>query len=192
MMVSIIIDHLQQRFQNDPDITVVYIYFSYQRSQAQEPLHLLGGLVRQLIEAKGPHNVPTEIQEMFKNHKDGELPLAMVDMMKAFSSAINAYTKVFIILDALDEYQDRLQRLLSAILEIGKTLAFNLLATTRPISAVTSQLPMAKEKEIRASDEDILLFIDSRMTELLSSRMSRHPQLQELVRTELLKASGGM
>jgi Cdc6-like AAA superfamily ATPase len=192
ILVSTIVDHLQDKFVNDPDIGVAYIYFNYQRSQEQEPLHLLGSLVRQLTEANGPQNVPANIQALFKNHDDGQQPLAMKDIMAAFTSAIKAYTKVLIILDALDEYQDRLQNLLSTILEVRQADPFSLLATTRPLSAVTIQLPTAKVKEIRADDGDVLSYINSRMGELLSSRISRHPHLQELVRTEVLKATDGM
>jgi hypothetical protein len=46
--------------------------------------------------------------------------------------------------------------------------------------------------EIRASDEDVLRYIDGRISWLLRSRISKYPDLQNTIRKEILKAVDGM
>jgi hypothetical protein len=46
--------------------------------------------------------------------------------------------------------------------------------------------------EIRTSDEDVLKYIDNQMPRLLRRRIVHHPDLQELVKKQVLNAVDGM
>ena len=46
--------------------------------------------------------------------------------------------------------------------------------------------------EIRASDEDVQMYLDSRIPQLLQSNISKVPELQSMIKREVLKAVDGM
>jgi hypothetical protein len=47
-------------------------------------------------------------------------------------------------------------------------------------------------KEIRAKDDDILRYVKGRIPQLLQSRISKYPDLQNAIRREVVKAADEM
>ena len=103
---------------------------------------------------------------------------------------------MFIIVDGLDEYyasnNEALNKLLSELFNIQKQAQVNLFATSRPVSDIVSWFGGCVWKEIRAQNEDILCYIDGRMHQLLRSRISKYPEVQDVIREKLVEAADGM
>ncbi|KAJ7291390.1 ankyrin repeat-containing domain protein [Mycena rebaudengoi] len=96
-------------------------------------------------------------------------------------STVAEWSKVFIVVDALDEYPEARRRiLLDTLAAIG---AVSLLLTSRPNIAPKSFFPTVPVLEIRAREEDIRRYIDAHIQTL--SRLSKHVQVRPELRAEI-------
>jgi hypothetical protein len=203
ILTSIVISHLQEKFRNDDNSAVIYIYFTYQPKQEQVLQDLLGCLLKQLVTNLSA--VPDDIEKLFNIHRGGEEQLSVKDLKAALHETIKLFSKVFIMLDALDEYHASdpvgLKNFLHEIFELQSIFSFNLFTTSRYISEITSQhyvshsTPAEFEncicKDIRAHDEDVLAYINARMFDIRFN-ISTGSDIQESIRKEVLKATDGM
>jgi hypothetical protein len=194
VMSSIVVDHLSAKFGNDAGVGIAYLYCNYQPQQEQTPTDLLSSLLKQLAQ-KQPA-IPTEVKDLYKHHTaEGSLP-PFDDIVRVLHSTIRLHSKVFIIIDALDEYnfsnKEGLHKLLSGVSGLQDQVQLSLFATSRFVSEVTSQFDKCILKEIRAQEDDVLRYVNGRMHELLRSGISKHPQLQDTIRRDIVKAVDGM
>jgi Cdc6-like AAA superfamily ATPase len=194
IMSSIVVDHLNTNFGNDAGVGIAYIYCSYQSQQKQEPEDLLMSLLKQLTQRRPL--LPENVKSLYEHHKDKQSRPSFNEIVKTLHSTIQLYSRVFIIIDALDEYHvsnnEGLNRLLSEVFNLQDQTEVNLFATSRSISEITSQFDACICKEIRAQDDDILLYINGRIPKLLRSHISKYPQVQDTIRSDILKAVDGM
>ena len=115
--------------------------------------------------------------------------------MGVLQSTIQLYSRVFIIIDALDECHvsnEGRDRLLSVVFSLQTQAQTNVFVTSRFVPEIMSQFEGCISKEIRAKDDDILKYIDERISQLLRSRISKYPELQNSIRSEVVKAVDGM
>jgi len=182
VIAATVIHHLQKSFQNDSSVGIAYVYFSYQAKIDQTVSNIIGSLGRQL--AGKLQIVPVEIMNLNEKEKATKSRLSLDRLM-----------------DALDEYhalsqgekdQERLSFLLAKLFELQKEEAFNLLATSRPITSIISQFEDCILKHIAANEDDIRSYVDTRMLYSAELKFQKNPKLQILIRSEVPKAAGGM
>jgi hypothetical protein len=104
------------------------------------------------------------------------------------------YSRVFFVIDALDECQvshNCGKRFLSELFSLQAKCGANLFATSRFIPEVTENFQGSISLEIRASEHDVRRYVDGHMS-YLPSFVARTPDLQEEVRTGIVKAVDGM
>jgi hypothetical protein len=194
IMSSIVIDHLNTKFENDAGVCTAYIYCSYQSQQNQEPEDLLMSLLKQLTQ--GQPSVPENVKSLYGHHKNKQARPSCSEIVKTLHSTIELYSRVFIVIDALDEYHisnnEGLNRLLSEVSSLQDQTEVNFFATSRFISEINSQFDGCICKEIRAQDNDILRYINGRIPKLLRSHISKYPQVQDTIRSDILRAVDGM
>jgi Cdc6-like AAA superfamily ATPase len=194
MMSSIVVDHLNAKFRNDTAVGIAYIYCSYQPQQEQRAEDLLLSLLGQLAWERP--SVPPDVKCLYDHHRTKRSHPSFDEIVRALQSTIQLYSRVFIIIDALDEYyvsnNERQKRLLSAVFGLQDKAQLSLFATSRFISEITSQFRGCIYKEIRAHDDDILSYVNRRIPQLLKSQISKYPQVQEAVRGDVVKAVDGM
>jgi ankyrin repeat protein len=194
MLSSIVVDHLSAKFENNASVGIAYIYCNYQSQQEQKPANLLSSLLKQLAQEQPA--MPTDVKNLYKRHKNDGTQPSFEEIVRVLHSTIRLYSRVFIIIDALDEYHasnnNGLNRLLSGVFGLQDQVQLSLFATSRFVAEITSQFDGCILKEIRAQDDDVLLYVDGRIHELLRSQISKHPQIQDTVRRDIMKAVDGM
>ena len=194
-MSSMVVDSLQKQFGHDAGVAIAYIYCSYQPQQEQRSEDLLSSLLKQLIMRQ--EEIPTRIKELYESHKDYGTRASIYEITRTLRDTVQIYSKVFIVVDALDEYHasnhEGLKELLSAVFVLQSQGPVNFFATSRHIPEVASQFDSGVTKEIRAQDDDLLQYLDGQIPKLLRSTISKHPsKLQDTVREEIVKAADGM
>jgi Cdc6-like AAA superfamily ATPase len=194
---SIVVDHLNTRFENDAAIGIAYIYCNYQPQQQQRPEDLLLSLSKQLTQ-KQPA-VPEEVKKLYERHTDKRTRPSSDEIVRLLHSTVQLYSRVFIIIDALDEYHVSnnvgQNKLLSEVFGLQDQAQISLFVTSRFISEITSRFEGCILKEIRAQDNDILRYINERIPQLLRSQILKHPQAQDTIntiRSNVVKAVDGM
>ena len=194
IMSSIVVDYLNAKFGNDASVGVAYIYCSYQPQQEQKVEDLLSSLLGQLA-LKQPA-IPPDVKSLYEHHRTKRTYPSCDEIVKALHSTIQLYSRVFITIDALDEYYVSnnigQKKLVSTMFILQDKAQLSLFATSRVVSGVTSQFRRCISKEIRAHNDDILSYVNERIPQLLKSQISKYPQVQEVVKRDVVKAVDGM
>jgi hypothetical protein len=103
-------------------------------------------------------------------------------------------SRVFIIVDALDECQVSSgcrAILLSEMVNLRTKCGANVFATSRLIPEITEKFDGSTSLKIRASAEDVQRYVDGHISHL-PSFVERSPDLQEEIKTEIVRAVDGM
>src|SRR5205085_10842297 len=114
---------------------------------------------------------------------------------KLLQSEVHRFSKVFIVIDALDECFEGDGSRWSFLAEIQKLHpSIHLLVTSRHISTIEHEFEKAACMEIHASDEDVRRYVEGRIEQ--ERQLSRHvkadPALQETIINAIVEKAKGM
>jgi Cdc6-like AAA superfamily ATPase len=193
IITSIVVEHLWATFQKDTSVSIAYLYCNFQRRHEQKAAHLLINLLKQLVRER--HTMPETIKSLYNLHKDKQSRPSLDEIVKELHSVVRLYSKVFIVVDALDECpasEDGRSRFLQNLFNLQAQTHVNIFATSRFIPEIEFQFEKCIRKEIRAQHDDIIKYLDGRIPQLLKSQISKYRDLQDLIRSEVLNAVDGM
>jgi hypothetical protein len=172
ILTSIVVDDLITRFQNNPTISIAYIYCNFRRKDEQKIDDLLASLLKQLAQSQS--SLPGGMKDLYDRHIKKQTRPSLDEISGALQSVAGLCSRVFIIIDALDECQafDRCQStFLSQIFILQAKTRANFFATSRPILDIKTAFETVFEgclaREILASDEDVRRYLDGHMPHLL-------------------------
>jgi Cdc6-like AAA superfamily ATPase len=151
ILTSIIVEELSRRFSNDPTIGITYIYCNFRR-QDQQIDQLLASLLKQLAESQ-PSLLGT-VKDLYNRHKMKRTRLSLEEISRSLQAVATLYSRVFIIVDALDECQVSdgcRQRFISGLFSLQAKCGANLLVTSRFIPDITERFDQAITLEIHAT-----------------------------------------
>ena len=124
-------------------MTVLYLYLNYKETKIQTFPHLLGSLLKQLIQGQDSSPLPESVKDLYASSK-GELRPGNSDLVGILKSEVEAkFKRVYLVVDALDEFpeNDR-QDLLNNLRDIGSD-RLSLLVTSRAFDDVTHEGSMS-------------------------------------------------
>lgn len=189
---SIIIHDLITRFHYDLSTGIAYIYYNFRRQDEQKIDNLLASLLKQLAESQP--SLPESVKDLYLHHKAKRTRPSLEEISRVLRSLVAMYTRVFIVVDALDECQtsDRcLSKFLLEIFDLQSKAGINFFATSRPIPDINKKFIGYPSREILASDEDVRRYLDGHMSSLPEFVLKRQ-DLQEEIKTEITRAVEGM
>jgi hypothetical protein len=192
ILTSIVVEELTSRFQNDKSIGIAYLYCNFQRQHEQKVGDLVASLLKQLTQ--GRSSLPDTIKSLYDSHKDKLTRPSFDEILTALQSVVTIYSRVFIIIDAVDECQvfSSCQKIfLSELFSLQAKCQVNLFATSRFIPEITRKFQASILLEIRASEYDVRRYVNGHMSHL-PSFVERNPDLQEDIKTGLVNANDGM
>ena len=192
IITSIVVEELTTRFRNDKSVGIAYIYCNFRRQGEQKIDNLLTSLLKQL--AEGQPSLPGTVKELYDLHKTKRTRPSLDEISRSLQVVTTLYSRVFIIVDALDECQisDGCRQIfLSGLLNLHTKYGANLFATSRPISSVEKEFEGNTILEIRASEEDVRRYLEGHMF-LLPGFVVRSLELQDEIKTRIVKAVDGM
>jgi hypothetical protein len=153
---------------------------------------LLASLIKQLAESQP--SLPGTVTELYDRHKTKRTRPSLDEISRSLQVVTTLYSRVFIIVDALDECQISdgcRQRFLSSLFNLQAKCGANLFATSRPISSIEKEFEGNSKLEIRASEEDVRKYLNGHLFRL-PGFVARRPELQEKIKTDIVKAVDGM
>ncbi|KAF8241554.1 hypothetical protein K440DRAFT_569618, partial [Wilcoxina mikolae CBS 423.85] len=189
---SLVIDHLQEH-PSEARYGVIHIYFNYKEQHQQKPIDILASLAKQLGN-QCPESLAVlkdlqkRLQKDNKNPTEDDLYITLVKLSKAF-------TRIFIIFDALDECDRSKQRetLLPMCHRMGKDGFTLFLTSRRSADDIQESFRAVPTIEIKAHERDIRSYIDNRLKKSPAvMRMIRTSNREEEIVSELVDASDGM
>ncbi|KAJ7088304.1 hypothetical protein C8R44DRAFT_649574, partial [Mycena epipterygia] len=185
---SIIVDHLRTELESH-NIGVAIIYLNHKETDGHSPSKLLASLWRQLVFRRP---IWSALRQLYGKHREPRTRPSL-DEDHAVLCSINAhYSKVFILVDALDEYpEEQRDVLLQHLRALGPSV--NLLVTSRPHIAIDHVISF-ETLEIRALEVDIRKYVEGQV--LRSPRLSKHiknsPDLRETIEASIVQRNDGM
>ncbi|KAL4877983.1 ankyrin repeat-containing domain protein [Aspergillus karnatakaensis] len=158
---SIVVDHLYRMFENDPGVAVAYIFYSYTQPGTTK-LELYSSLLRQL--ARPP--TPNSILQLYDSYSTKGIRPSSDTLLRTLKLAISEYSRVFIVVDALDEcsISESVRINIAAQLTALQAETYvNMFATSRYSTKMAEIFENAGGTimDIRARDEDIQNFLRS-------------------------------
>ncbi|KAF7374372.1 Ankyrin [Mycena sanguinolenta] len=178
ILLSVVVNHLELQ---PGSIGVACIYLNHKETDAHTISDLLGSLCKQLLVNKP---IPTAVKELYHYHFPRGTRPSVDEILNSLRSVVVQYAKIYLVVDALDEYPEEgrntLLEYLSTII-VGPSIV-NLLMTSRPNITLTSFSDVML-LEIQASDDDIRQYVEMHIKK--SSRLSRHAQSRPELRDEI-------
>ncbi|KAJ7223973.1 ankyrin repeat-containing domain protein [Mycena rebaudengoi] len=191
VLSSVVVDHLQTRFKSSEKIGVACLYLNHKEADMQSRENLLGSLWWQLVIGKP---LVASVHTLYEHHHERRTRPSVQEIDDELRSAIAEYSKVYLVIDALDEYpEDQRHWLLNHLATLGPIT--NVMLTSRPHVTLNPTLfPEMHTLEIRATEDDIRRYVDSHIQ--MSPRLSRHvqsrPELHQEIEVKILNNVEGM
>jgi hypothetical protein len=193
ILTSIVIDNLITMYESDETVGITYIYCDLQQRHVQTAEGLLRSLIKQLAQKLSfPPDCLGRLYDRQCRVKDKPIPFS--DFSRALQDVASMYSRVFIVVDALDQCQTShncRSKFLSEIFSLQDKSGANFFATSLPIPDIEEHFNKCLTREIRASVEDIQKYLDAHMSQLPRC-VSKQPGLQKKIRTEITGAVDGM
>jgi Cdc6-like AAA superfamily ATPase len=190
ILTSIVVEELTTRFYNDKSIGVAYLYCNFRRQDEQKADALLASLLKQLVECQP--SLPSSVKDLYNRHKTKHTRPSLGEISRSLRSVVATYSRVFIVIDALDEClvsHNYRSTFLSEMFSLQDKCKANLFATSRSIPEIITKFNDSTLIEIRAHDEDVRKYLDSHISQSESTILQSY---REEIKTKITKAVDGM
>lgn len=157
------VNHLECNDQFESNAVAV-LYLSYRDQEKQSAKNLIGSLVRQVAHRKTA--LSDDVIGLYNDHTLKWSRPTINELSNLLHSEITRLSKVFILVDAMDECsvndytREELLKTLQRLLEMPN---LRLMITSRPVASIEAHLQGMAYLEFRAADEDIRKYIENRI-----------------------------
>ncbi|BCR91451.1 uncharacterized protein ACHE_70294S [Aspergillus chevalieri] len=192
IITSIVVNHLHDKFRNEPSIGIAYLYCTFQQQQEQRPVDLLTNLLKQLI--MGQPTIPNAVKDLYDRHKPKQTCPSLSEIRNTLHQVAAFYSRTFIVIDALDECRathDGRDMFMQEIFNFQADIKANLFATSRFIQEIEAKFQKVIRLEIRADDTDVQRYLHAKLQNC-PSLISQNDSLQEQIKNKIAKAVDGM
>jgi Cdc6-like AAA superfamily ATPase len=196
IITSIVVDKLITTFRGNDDIGIVYLYCNFRMTGCQNAEELISSMLKQLSQSRS--SLPENVKSLHNKHKDEKTRPSFDEISRALHSVASEYTRVFVVIDALDECQASngcRDRVLSEIFALQAKCEASLFVTSRDIPEITAEFTQSMTVEVRATDEDVKRYIEGRIDRhmpRLRRQIENVPQLKDEIVTGITAAVQGM
>lgn len=188
--MAILVDYLLEKFQGDDTVGVAYLYYNFKRHNDQTPELMLANLVQQLV--KNSRLFPEAAHQLRYRHEPKKSHPFLRELSDTFRSLIQSFSRVYILIDALDEGDDNDRMIfLREIFTVQGKTGFNLFATSRAIHSIASVFKGSIFRDISPTGHDISHLLDAHMLEL-PKFVADDADLQNEIKASVESAIEGM
>lgn len=188
ILTSVVINDVKTRFQTNPEVGIAYIYCDRREQATQRVDDLIASILKQLTQ-KLP-SIPNCVRQMYEKHKYEVTRPSLDEILGALHTTIGEYSRVFIIVDALDEcpwFSGCRQIFLKELSNLQNRCGANCFATSRlDLDIVTHFTTNSVTLEIRASVNDTEIDV-KRYMEQLPAFAELDQQQQETILANVLE-----
>ncbi|KAI1414517.1 ankyrin repeat-containing domain protein [Hypoxylon sp. FL1857] len=192
IITSIIVDDLFTQYRDDPRIGVAYLYCNFRRHSEQNATNLKTDLLKQLAQSQSPF--PEALKKLYDQHKRTKTRPSDDEIMNTLQLVASLYSRVFIVVDALDECQTAdgcRAKLLFGLFDLQRQHGVNILVTSRFIPEIVSRFIGCPSLEIRATKEDVRTYLEGHVEEL-PSFVHRDSGIRQQIISTISEAADGM
>jgi hypothetical protein len=192
MLTSIVIRYLHDKFGNDPTVGIAYLYCNFRQQHEQKSADLVVSLLKQL--AQEQPSIPETVKNLYNLHKAKQTRPSPDEIRNILHHIAATYSRIFIIVDALDECQvshEGREVFLREIFNLQAKVGINIFATSRFIQDIEAKFDQSIRLEIRASDTDVKKYLDQKLQDF-PSWILKDNSLQTEIKSKIARAVDGM
>ncbi|KAK4085610.1 uncharacterized protein Triagg1_600 [Trichoderma aggressivum f. europaeum] len=192
ILISIVINDLYTRFDQDITIGIAYIYCNFQRTDDQQVNDLMASLLKQLSARQ--HSLPGGVKILYNFHRAKHTRPSLEEIRGALQSVARMYTRVFVIVDALDECpaaDNNRTNFLAEIFALQNATKANLFATSRHIQGIRNQFHESILLDIRTREDDVRQYLEEHISGLPSFILKRSDSQRRIVH-QIANSTDGM
>ncbi|ETS84555.1 hypothetical protein PFICI_02580 [Pestalotiopsis fici W106-1] len=191
VLASTVIASLQESYILADNVATCYFYCDSIRTKEQSVDHVILAMLWLLL--RRMPTMPQPVWDLFKRHEKEYTRPTSDEAHEAFCSVASSFSKVFIIIDGLDDcrlsegcHKDTMTALLNLQAQAGA----NMLVTSRTMPRITEASSGHHWVEFRASDEDIAQFVRASKNRIPKSVWSKSSFKSKIVRNTVRDANG--
>ncbi|KAJ6496277.1 hypothetical protein C8R45DRAFT_1132329 [Mycena sanguinolenta] len=189
ILCAMVVDHLRKS-QESANTRVAVVFLNHKETETQSPSNVLAAIWQQLVFEQPLSPI---VEGLYSKHQEQRTRPSLVDIHSVLCSTASAFSRVFIVVDALDEYpEDARNILLHRLSLLGSRIS--LMLTSRPHIDIKYAISNFEIIEIRAAENDIREYLEGQIRK--SQRLSRHvrsaPDIRQALETSIVKGSDGM
>ena len=191
MLASLVIDHLERSSEEEIPATI-YIYCDYKRQDEQTPINLTASITRQLLQHQV--SILEDILKIYNRHKSKSTRPSFEEVLEMLKHSITRLTRVYLILDALDELGNAgqvRQNFIGRLRLLQDLCHFNLMTTSRYIPSLAQDFQNCLCMDIRASPDDIRIYIQGHISDLANC-VRKDSGLQDTIANSIANVVEGM
>ncbi|KAF8244915.1 hypothetical protein K440DRAFT_604401 [Wilcoxina mikolae CBS 423.85] len=198
ILASITQEHIRAKFDNDKDIGIAFVYFSY-RDEHMSPSLYLASIIKQLFARFG--HLPDDVEAEYDSYYQQDRKPTYQYLLNLLGFVIKQFRQTYLMLDALDELKQRsdMLNLLRCIAAAKKYSAYDnvkAFVTSRKEIDITrvfkgAPIVLIEAKNVRA---DITAFVNSEMKRCLEEEelQVQDPAIIPVIKRTLIENSDGM
>jgi hypothetical protein len=149
--------------------------------------------LKQLIQQRP--DIPSNIRDLYRHHRNRQTHPPLSEYSRLLQAELRHFLKVFIVIDALDECSEENRIREHFLAEVQKLSPMvRLLFTSRHMPDIERKFEGAAQLEIRASDEDVKRYLESRIESQLplANYVRTDPTLRSDILDTIIKRAHGM
>ncbi|KAK6343369.1 hypothetical protein TWF730_010960 [Orbilia blumenaviensis] len=194
VLASIVIDTIEKSIAaaQQKKAGLAFLYCAYAERNFQTIDQLIGSLIRQLLQTV---ETPKSLSKLYKSYKESNTPPSIIELREELCSTIKLFSKVYIIVDALDECDDT-NKTRSSLLShlLGLSSNVQIFFTSRPLEAMEGVLRDAIHFRVTAQEGDMRMYIGTRVKEEthLANLCAANPGLEDEILDRIIAKVDGM
>ncbi|CAH0047168.1 unnamed protein product [Clonostachys solani] len=169
ILTAATIEDLTLRYQNNQNVGIAYIYCNFRRTDEQQVEDLLATLLKQLCQQRS--SLPDSVRLLQADTlKANRARPTLNELAETLHLVVSMYSRVFIIIDALDECQVKdgcRITFLNEVFKLQTKTRTNLFATSRPSPEIELNFEGCDWCRISASEADIRAYLNGNMWQML-------------------------
>ena len=179
-----------------PETAVVFFYFEITDNQKRKCGDMIRSLIQQFFLSN--KDVSQALKSLYSSSAYGKTQPMLESLISMLREMFRNFTEIFIVLDALDECDER-EELLKIIKKIAgwETDGLHILVTIRKDHDMERQMELICEEKCKvgvqgkAVNDDICTFVQSKIRNNLKE-WQKYPGLQEEIERELIRQADDM
>jgi hypothetical protein len=198
VLSSTIVEHLLQHCDDDASMVIAYFYFDFNDTQKQDPELMLRSLLCQLLQRVVV--IPKDVNALFLSCENRNQQLSLHALLGVTQQAMQEFTQVYVVLDALDECTQR-----SELIDMLETVAgwqlnnLHLLMTSRRERDIERSLEGYVKEENTVClqrdvvDQDIQRYVQQRLNDDKSlEKWDKNAAVRQEIEAALMYRARGM
>jgi hypothetical protein len=183
-----VVEDIRKVFKDDNRVTITCIYLNYKEQNEQTVSNLVASLLKQMVQDQP--TTSDKVEALYKHHRDRNTHPILSELTETLKLEIGMYSKVFIVVDALDECEclETRANLLRTLRSFRSAGTVRLMVTSRDILSIALEFQGIARLDIRASDQDLEKYLEGRI-----AAGPRHlKRLQEIIVRQIIQNAAGM